>query len=232
VLTLVATGCAGSGDDVEVAATEATLDPNPPTSMLDRLSSTSSDTTTVSEPSASELDTDAAPPSFDGFIESWRSAAAALPESPGLAPTISAADLVADPTIGADVFVEQVTLQTVIGGIVEPETGLVTGLMGLSEPDSIDAFAMVEIIWVSAFGTEDRPRMTELFPLEDVQALEIGEQISRVHRGRSVVLNHVDGADPEDGLYVFTVGDQQLVEDDPSHDSITNVVLGVLVRTS
>lgn len=238
VAMTVAAGCSGSDDGSAVATSAVVLgaEPSSTTTVADPDESTPppSQATTVAEPDPlePELNPEPALASIEAFLDSWAAVAAGLPESPDLAPTISAADVAPDETIGVDVFVEQATPRTVIGGIVDPATGTVTGLMGLTEPDGEDTFAMLDIIWVGAFGVDDRSMMGELFPTEEIQALQIGEQMTRIHRGRSVVLNHTDGADPEDGIFVFTVGDEQLAEDDPSHDSITNVVLGLLVRTS
>lgn len=214
VATAVAAGCSGS-EDASTATT--TSEPAP-----------------VDEPVSSQREPGVEPAmaSVDDFVRSWADVVAEFPALSDLAPTISSADVEADPTIGVDVFVEQVTARTVIGGIVDPESGTVTGLMGLTEPDSDESVAMIRIIWVGAFGEADAEVLQELFPLEEISALEIGEQMTRIHRNRSIVMNHADGADPESGLHVFTVGDDSLVEDDPSHDSITNVVLGLLVRTS
>lgn len=243
VASVLVAACGSSGDSagsITAAETTATTTASSSPSTTDNVSTTESpgstdDATSTTDAEAAtypELNRGSALDSVDSFIESWAGVVQIFPDVADLAPTISSADVDVDPTSEVDVFVEQASPGTVIGGIVDPESGVVTGLMGLSDPDSDEAFVMIEIIWVGAFGIDHLEDLEELFSPDDLRALEIGDQMTRIHEGKSIVLNYVDGANPDDGLLVFTVGDEALLEDDPAHDSITNVVIGLLVRTS
>ena len=219
---------------VPVTSGPTTSNEAPTTSESNSTSSTASSEvdTTVDAALGPDLNAGPALDSVESFLASWAAVAAGFPELSDLLPTITAAEIEEDTTVGVDVFVEQATPSTVIGGLADPDTGVVTALMGLSDPDSDDTVAMTEIIWVGAFGHDELETFSKLFPAEDLAALEIGDQLAEVHDGKSVVMNYVGGANPDDGLIVFTVGDEALLDVDPAHDTIANVVIGVLVRTS
>lgn len=200
----------------------------PPTSAMST-STSGQDTTETSV--VPEVMLSSALGSVATFIESWAAVVSYFPEKRDLAPTIGARDVIADDALGVDIFVEQATPGTVIGGVVDPDTGRITGLMGLSDPASGETSVVIEIIWVAAFGLEELPSLAEKFTETDLAQLEIGQQITREHLGHSIVLNRVDGAEPGDGLLVLTVGAEDLIETDPTHDTISNAVIGLLVRT-
>ncbi len=195
------------------------------------IATTTSAQTTTETSAVPEVMLASALGSIATFIESWDAVVGYFPEKRDLAPTISAADVAADESLGVDIFVEQATPGTVIGGVIDPDSGRITGLMGLSDPASGDTSVVIEIIWVAAFGLNELPILAEKFTEADLGQLEIGQQITRTHKGHSIVLNHVDGPEPGDGLFVLTVGAEDLLEVDPTHDTITNAVLGLLVQT-
>ena len=243
LMLLLAAACTGSDTSAPKGPSEAIVETTPvsvapateaPSTTAQPPTTPTTAASTTEAESASDSDINAGPAldSVDSFVASWAAVASIFPDLPDLVPTITSADVAEDPTVGLDVFVEQATPSTVIGGLVDPETGAVTAVMGLSDPDSDDTIVMIQIVWVGAFGFNEIDAFTELFPLEELGALEVGEQITRVHNGKSVVMNYVEGATPDDGLFVFTVGAEDLLEVDPAHDTIANVVIGLLVRTS
>ena len=247
---LLGAGCGSESGDGSAAVTSEVLSVDTSLEVLLSDESTTSTATsstsagasptaisTTSEPTPTETSVvpevmlDSALGSVETFIESWAAVVGYFPEKSDLAPTISAADVSPDEALGVDIFVEQATPGTVIGGVVDPDSGRITGLMGLSDPDSGETSVVIEIIWVAAFGLNELPSLAETFPEADLSQLQIGQQLTGVHKGHSIVLNHVDGAEPGDGLYVLTVGPVDLVDEDPAHDTITNAVIGLLVRT-
>ncbi len=248
---LLGASCGGGSDDgsaltSDVLSVDTSLEVLISDGCHDLVGATASSTgasstaisTTTSEPTTTQ--TSAVPAvmlasalgSVGTFIESWAAVVGYFPEMPDLAPTISGADVASDESLGVDVFVEQATPGTVIGGVVDPESGRITGLMGLSDPDSGETSVVIEIMWVAAFGLNELPSLAEKFAASDLSRLEIGQQITRVHKGHSIVLNHVDSAEPGVGLYVLTIGPADLIDEDPAHDTISNAVIGLLVRTS
>lgn len=169
------------------------------------------------------------------FIASWGQVVVTLteldPEDADLAPTITAADVAADPDTGVSVFVEQVNDGTLFGGTADPATGAITGVLGLTDPDSGDVGSMFQIVWTINYGLVELGALTELLSAEAVQELQIGDDLSFSHLGRTAVLQYVPGANPDDGLYIFTVADEAATAADPLHDGIITPIFELLLSS-
>ena len=240
-LTLLSCGTTNEGDDAKTAIASSSSTTTASTTTASTLAAetsapakstttTTARSTTTTLPSPVQATFAPAWDSFELFLRSWEGAATSFNGEPGsgLAPTIGPADVRS--VDGQNLFAEIANEGPVLGGVVDPATGQVIAVLGMVDPDSGYVTEALGIPWITTFGLLELDSLSTDFDPDAVLDMVAGDHLRTTRDGKTVLLQFINGVQPNDGFYLFTIADDERFATDPDHREIIEPLMDQLAQ--